>query len=146
MKEVNPMAGEEVHAVKRMIQMESDQVQLEVGSFFDKMTAMFPQDRIDGPKKTRLFALAVSSETTGRINQYVAVTAVNHCSANYRVEHGKFRIQIQNKGNEPGPDWHHCLRWDKGDGHEWWENEPADRKISKEIIECVSKARKSMAQ
>ena len=146
MKEGNLMAGEEVHAVKRMIKMESVQVQLEVGNFFDKMTAMFPQDRIDGPKKTRLFAFAVSSETTGKINQYVAVTAVNHCSANYCVEPGKFRIQVQNKGSEPGPDWHHSLRWDKGDGNEWWENEPRDQKISKEILECISTAREIMAQ
>ena len=140
------MVGEEVHAVKRMIKMEPVQVQQEVGDFFDKMIVLFPQDRIDGPKKTRLFAFSVSNETTGRINQYVAVTAVDHCAANYRVEHGKFRIQVQNKGSEPGPDWHHSLRWDKGDGNEWWENEPGDQKISKEILECVSEARKSMAQ
>lgn len=140
------MAGEEVLAVKRMVKMEPVKVQLEVGNFFDKMTAMFPQDRIDGPKKTRLFALAVSSETTGRINQYVSVTAANYCSANYRVEYGKFRVQVQNKGSKPGPDWHHCLRWDKGDGNEWWENELVDQQISKDIIECVLQARKSMAQ
>ena len=140
------MIGEGINVVKRMLKMGPVQVQLKVGDFFDKLIALFPQDRIDGPRKTRLFALAVSSATTGRENQYVAITAADHCSGNYCVKYGKFRIQIQNKGSEPGPDWHHSLRWNKGDGKEWWENEPGDQIISKEILECVSKARKSMAQ
>ena len=144
--EENSMLGEKTDVVNRVLKMQPVQVQLEVGEFLDEMIALFPQDRIDGPRKTRLFALAVASATTGRENQYVAITAADHCSGNYGVKSGKFRIQVQTKGGEPGPDWHHCLRWDKGGGIECWENEPRDQLISKGISECVSKARKSLAR
>jgi len=144
--EENSMLGEKTNAVKRMLKMQAVQVQLEVGGFLDKMIVLFPNDRIRGPRKTRLFAFAVSNETTGSENQYVAVTGADHCSGNYRVKHGKFRIQVQTKDGEPGPDWHHCLRSDKVEGIECWENEPLDQIISKKILECVSKARKSVAR
>jgi hypothetical protein len=139
-------AIEVIEVVKRILKIGPVQVELKVGNFFDKLIALFPQDRIDGPRKNRLFALAVSSETTGRETQYVAVTAADHCSGNYLVKCGKFRIQVLTEYGEPGPDWHHCLRWDKGGGKEFWENEPRDQIISKEILDCVLKARKKMAR
>ena len=120
-----------IDVVKRVLKMGPGQVELKVGNFFDKLIALFPQDRLDGPRKNRLFALAVSSETTGRENQYVAVTAADHCSGNYRVKCGKFRIQVQTECGEPGHDWHHCLRWDNGGGKECWENEPSTAYILK---------------
>ncbi len=144
--EENSMLGENTDVVKRMLKMQAVQVQLEVGEFLDEMIVLFPHDRIRGPRKTHLFAFAVSSETTGKEDQYVAVTATDHCAANHRVKYGKFRIQVQTKDGEPGPDWHHCLRWDKGGGIECWENEPLDQIISKGISECVSKARKSVVR
>lgn len=140
------MLDEKINAVKRMLKMQPVQVQLEVGEFLDKMFAAFPHDGIRGPRKTRLFALAVSNETTGRENQYVAVTAADHCSGNHRVEHGKFRIQVQTKDGEPGPGWYHCLRWDRKGGKEWWEIDPEDQRISDEILRCISKARESVAR
>ena len=140
------MLGENTNVVKRMLKMQAVQVQSEVGEFLDEMVVLFPHDRIRGPRKTRLFALAVSCETTGREKQYVAVTAANHCSGNYGVKYGKFRIQVQTKGGKPGPDWHHCLRWDRGGGIEFWEIEPPDQNISKEITECVATARNSLAK
>ena len=140
------MLCEKMKAVKRMLAMQPIQVQFEVGKFFEKMIALFPHDKIHGPRKTHLFAFAVLSETTGKENQYVSVTAADHCTANHRVKHGKFRIQVMTKDGKPGPDWGHCLRWDKGDGVECWENEPKGQNISKEITEYVSKARNSVAK
>jgi len=139
------MAGEGINAVRKTLKMEPVQVQLEVGEFLDKLVDSFPKDRIDGPKKTRLFAFAVLNERTRRENQYVAVTTNDHCSGNHPVEYGKFRIQVQTNDGEPGSDWHHCIFWNKGGGKEWWECDPPNQRISKEILGQVSKARKSMA-
>lgn len=140
------MAGEGIHAVRETLEMEAVQVQLEVGEFLDKLVDSFPEDRIDGPKKTRLFAFAVLNERTRRENQYVAVTTNDQCSGNHPVEYGKFRIHVQTKAGQPGSDWRHCLFWNKGGGKEWWEYDPPNQEISKEIMEWVSKTRKSIQE
>ena len=139
------MVDEGISFVKEALQMEPVQVQLEVGEFIDKLTALFPQDRIDGGRKTYLFALAVKNRSTRKTIQYVAVTTENHCSGNHTVGKGKFRIQVKTKDGEPGTDWHHCRFWNKGGGVEWWEIDPHNQTITKEIIECVLKARDCMA-
>jgi hypothetical protein len=133
-----------IHEVRNALEMEPVQVQLEIKKLIEMINSSFSQDKITAPNKTRLFTFGVRSKTTRRINSYMAVTTTDHCSMNFPVEYGKFRVQVKTKADQPGPDWIHSLRWKKTGGKEWWEIEPKDQRVSMKIIRCISKARKSM--
>ena len=139
------MVGEGYGSIERELKLESTAVQAEILPFLDELVRLFgDSDRIDGPNKTRLFCLAVRSETTHRHNQYIAVTTQTHCGGNNPVEQNCFRVQVQTKEGKPGPDWIHGIFSVKGGGKEWWEYDPPDQKISKHIMDIIKEARKSM--
>jgi hypothetical protein len=144
-REVSGMVGEGYSSIQRELKMESAAVQAEILPFLDELVRLFgASDRIDGPNKTRLFCFAVRNETTRRYNQYMAVTTQTHCSGNNPVQQNRFRVQVQTKDGKPGPDWIHGIFSVKGGGKEWWEYDPTDQKISKDIMDIVKEARKSM--
>lgn len=139
------MAGEGYSSVERELKLEPKAVQSEILPFLDELVKLFGHtDRIDGPNKTRLFCLAVKSGTTNRKNQYVAVTTQRHCAGNHPVKHDSFHVEVQTKEGKPGPGWIPCVFSGKGGEKEWWECDPPDQKISRDIMDIVKKARKSM--
>lgn len=119
-------------------------IEKEVSKFLKDLEHKYPDDRIDGPKPTRLFAMAVVKEDKSGFRQYVAVTTYKFQKSNRKVYLGEFHVVVRTKDGAPGPNWIKVPPHKKDEDGPWWDYYPPSQKITKDIMDCVAKARESM--